>query len=74
MEITENEAQLRVVNLIRDLLVEIANDGASAEELEEMKDHFGQIAEAITLDLGLTIQRVEDGAAIASLSPLKGWI
>lgn len=74
MEITANEAQLRVVNLIRDLLVEIADDGASAEEIEEMKDHFGQVAEAITLDLGLIIHTVENEAAIASLTPLKGWI
>ena len=73
MEITANEAQLRVVNLIRDLLVEIADDGASAEEIEQMKDHFGQIAEGIVIDLGLNIQSLDGAVATATIEPLNGW-
>lgn len=74
MEITVDEAQLKVVNLIRDLLVEIADDGSSPEQTQEMMDHFGQIAEAITLDLGLVIHSVENGTALTSITPLKGWL
>lgn len=75
MEKTIHEAQLIIVNIIRDLLVDLATDGdASASEIQEMNDHFGRVAEFIIDQLGLEIVEGGDGHVMAKLAPAKGWV
>ena len=75
MEKTLHEAQLIVVNIIRDVLVDLATDGdASGEDVEEMNDHFGRVAEFIIDQLGLEVVEGEGDKVLALLNPAKGWI
>lgn len=75
MEKTLHEAQLIVVNIIRDVLVDLATDGGTSEEdIEEMNDHFGRVAEFVIEQLGLEVVESEGGKVMASLNPVKGWV
>ena len=75
MEKTIHEAQLIIVNIIRDLLVDLATDGdASSQDIEEMNDHFGRVAEFVIDQLGLEIIEGDDGKVLASLNPVRGWV
>lgn len=73
MEMTISEAQLKVVNIIRDVLVDLATDGDIAEDIEEMNDHFGRVAEFIIDQLGLEVIDGQDDGVLAKLSPNSGW-
>jgi hypothetical protein len=73
MEMTVSEAQLKVVNIIRDVLVDLATDGDIGEDIEEMNDHFGRVAEFIIEQLGLEIIDGQDEGVLAKLSPNSGW-
>lgn len=75
MEKTVHEAQLMVVNIIRDVLVDLATDGDASElDIEEMNDHFGRVAEFIIDQLGLQICENESDEVTAIIKPAKGWI
>ena len=75
MEKTVHEAQLIVVNIIRDVLVDLAVDGdVSAQEIEEMNDHFGRVAEFIIEQLGLEIVEGKDDTVVAEIRPARGWV
>jgi hypothetical protein len=74
MEMTVSEAQLKVVKIIRDVLVDLATDGDMAEDLEEMNDHFGRVAEFVIEQLGLEVIEGEDGTVMAKISPASGWV
>lgn len=71
---TVSEAQLKVVKIIRDVLVDLATDGDMAEDLEEMNDHFGRVAEFVIEQLGLEVIEGEDGTVMAKISPASGWV
>jgi hypothetical protein len=73
MEMTVSEAQLKVVKIIRDVLVDLATDGDMAEDVEEMNDHFGRVAELIIEQLGLEVLEGDKGTVTAKISPASGW-
>lgn len=74
MEKTASEIQLEIVNIIRDVLVDLAvYEEVSDEEIAEMEDHFGRVAEFIIEKLGLDVTDAGDGAVSASLNPPDGW-
>lgn len=76
MERTIHEAQLILVNIIRDVLVDLAMDSdVTPQEIEEMNDHFGRVAEYIIDQIGLEIcDAQEDGKVLASVNPARGWM
>lgn len=66
-------AQLFIANYIRDLLVDLANDGSEEVDLEVMRDHFGQVADLLIEELGLTVTAFSDETAYAEFRPIHGW-
>lgn len=66
-------AQLFISNYIRDLLVDMANDGTEEVDLDMMRDHFGQVAELIVEELGLTVVEFSEDVAKAEFRPISGW-
>ena len=73
-EISETHtAQLFISNYIRDLLVDLANDGAEEVDLDMMRDHFGQVADLLVTELGLVVTSFSDDTAYAEFHPINGW-
>jgi hypothetical protein len=73
-EISETHtAQLFITNYIRDLLVDLANDGGEDVDLEVMRDHFGQFADLVVEELGLVVTSFADDTAYAEFRPINGW-
>ena len=66
-------AQLFISNYIRDLLVDLANDGAEEVDLDMMRDHFGQVADLLVTELGLVVTSFSDDTAYAEFRPINGW-
>jgi hypothetical protein len=66
-------AQLFISNYIRDLLVDLANDGAEEVDLDMMRDHFGQVADLLVTELGLVVTSFADDTAYAEFRPINGW-
>lgn len=67
-------AQLFITNYIRDLLVDLANDGGEEVDLEVMRDYFGQFADLLVEELGLVVTAFSDDTAYAEFHPINGWI
>jgi len=65
-----NEARLRVHGAITEVLIEmIAEEDATDEELEELGDQMGELADIILEDIGLEVTSVnDDGIISATLS------
>lgn len=66
-------ARLFIGDYIRDLLTDLANDGVEDIDLDEMRDHFGRVADLILNELGLEVTEFADGVAKVSICPPDGW-
>lgn len=74
MSKTLPELRLFAINLIRDLLTDLSDDGSEEVDLEERRDYFGQVADMIFDELGLNlVSQNEDGSVVATLTPPEGW-
>lgn len=68
---TPAEARLAIVNRISLLLTELAGEEPGAND--EVRDHFGQIAELIVEDLGIEVAYVEGEKVGVTITPIDGW-
>lgn len=68
------EKRLFAINLVRDLLTDLSNDGSGEIDIQERQDYFGQVAELIFDELGIDLVSVEEnGSVVATITPPDGW-
>lgn len=66
-------ARLYIGNYIRDLLTDLAVDGESGIDIDEIRDNFARVSDLILDELGLEVKDFVDGVAHIEVSPLNGW-
>lgn len=67
------EARTFILMLIRDLMLDTANDGSEEIDLDSYRDYLGKMAELILDEIGLDITGFDGNVATATISPPDGW-